>query len=115
VSDDYEKKLAAWKKAHGVPEERAESVEEIPSGELRMIAEDAKSVANSYCWMCADEFPIKDMIIETSPYNQMEEDVIEDDGYIRESERVRKCKACDKKEREEFEPRDPNWSEGQEP
>jgi hypothetical protein len=97
--DDYETKLAAWKERQGVPKEWA--TDDTPVGELRMIAEDAKSTANSYCWMCADEFPIKDMVIETSPYNQMEEEAIGEDGYVSEENRVRKCKACVKREAED--------------
>lgn len=100
MSYDYEKRLAEWKKAHGVPEEIVS--EDIPAGELRMMAEDAKSTRTGYCWMCAAEFPIKDMLIETSPYNQMEDDAIEDDGYIKPKNRVRKCKACDKADRDEY-------------
>lgn len=111
MSDDYEQRLAEWKKRHGVPDERAESGEEIPAGELRMIAEDAKNPGKSYCWMCAEEFPIKDLIIETSPYNQMEDDAIEEDGYIAEENRGRKCKACVKREEDEFN----GVEEGQEP
>lgn len=103
-ADEYETKLSEWKKRHGVPEDRLS--EEIPTGELRMISEDAKSTGKSYCWMCADEFPIKEMIIETSPYNQMEDAAIDESGYISEQNRVRKCKACEKRERDEESGRD---------
>lgn len=108
MSDDYEAKLAAWKARLGVPDERAG--EEIPAGELRMIAEDAKDAGKCYCWMCGDEFPIKDMVIETSPYSQIEDGVIEDDGYVPAEHRNRKCKACDKRQRDE----DGGVEEGQE-
>ncbi len=99
--DSYEEKLAEWKRARGVTDAIA-SNEDIPAGELRMIAEDAKSTRKSYCWMCADEFQIRDMIIETSPYNQMDDDPIEEDGYIAKASRVRKCKKCDKREQDEM-------------
>lgn len=107
--DDYEQQLAAWKLKHGVPE--AKATEPIPSGELRMIAEDAKSTGTSYCWMCGDEFPIKDMVIETSPYSQMDDGNIEEDGYVPEESRVRKCKECVKREEDEERGAD----EGEEP
>lgn len=97
--DDYDRYLAEWKKKHGVPESRAH--ESIPSGELRMIAEDAKNPGRCYCWLCGDEFPIKEMLIETSPYNQIEDGAIEDDGYVAEENRNRKCKACAKAEAED--------------
>src|SRR5690606_32434734 len=108
--DTYDEKLIAWKRAHGVPEEQA--AEDIPAGELRMMEEDAKSTGKSYCWMCAEEFPIRDMVIETSPYNQMDEEAMDETGYVPEPDRVRKCKACVKREEDEFngveEGQDPN-------
>jgi hypothetical protein len=109
MSDDYERRLADWKKRNGVPEERVN--EDIPAGELRMIVDDAKSTGQDYCWICAEQFPIKDMVVETSPYNQMEDDAIEDDGYIKPENRVRKCKACVKREEDE----ENGIEEGQEP
>ena len=98
--DPYEQKLADWKKRHGVPDSFA--TDDTPAGELRMIAEDAKSTGKDYCWMCGDEFPIKDMVIETSPYNQMEDEAIEEDGYVAAKNRNRKCKACVKAEEDEI-------------
>ncbi len=108
--DDYEKKLVAWKRAHGIPEAIASNAD-VPAGELRMIVEDAKSTGSSYCWMCGDEFPIKDMVIETSPYNQMEDGAIEEDGYVAAEHRTRKCKACVKSEEDD----EAGVEDGQEP
>lgn len=108
--ESYEEKLAAWKRAQGVPDAIA-SNEDIPAGELRMIAEDAKSTGKDYCWMCGDEFPIREMVIDTSPYNQMEDDAIEEDGYIRREARNRVCKPCVKREEDELN----GVEEGQEP
>lgn len=110
MPDDYEKRLAEWKIKQGIPEAIA-SNEDVPAGELRMIAEDAKSTGKSYCWMCADEFPIREMIIETSPYNQMEDGAIQEDSYVAEEHRTRKCKACVKRDDDEWNGKD----EGQEP
>ncbi len=76
-----------------------------------MLAEHAKATGKSYCWMCADEFPIRGMHIETSPYNQMEDDAIEEDGYIAKANRVYRCEACDKREKDEMN----GVEEGQEP
>lgn len=100
-ADEYDLYIADWKRKHGVPESVIQSGETIQPGELRMMAEDAKNPGRSYCWMCAEEFPIKEMLIETSPYNQMDEGAIDDDGYVAEENRVRKCKACAKREEDE--------------
>lgn len=100
MSDDYEKKLAEWKRKQGIPEAIASDAD-VPAGELRMIAEDAKSSGSCYCWLCGDEFPIRDMVIETSPYCQVEDGVIEADGYVPAQHRNRKCKACAKREEDE--------------
>lgn len=108
--DSYEEKLAAWKQRHGVSEAIA-SNEDIPTGEMRMIAEDAKATGKDYCWMCGDEFPIREMVIDTSPYNQMEDAAIDEDGYIARENRNRVCKACVKREEDEMN----GIEEGQEP
>lgn len=110
MADDYETKLAEWKKRQGIPEAIA-SDEETPSGELRMLAQHAKATGKSYCWICTEEFPIREMLIETSPYNQMEDGAIEEDGYIAKANRVYRCKACDKREEDEMN----GVEEGQEP
>lgn len=110
MADDYEKRLTEWKMKQGIPEAIA-SNEDIPAGELRMIAEHANATGKSYCWKCADEFPIREMLIETSPYNQMEDAAIEEDGYIAKQNRNYFCKACDKRDNDEWNGID----EGQEP
>lgn len=109
MSEDYEQRLADWMKRHGVPAERA--MEPIPAGELRMIDEDQKSTAKDYCWVCGEEFPVKDMHIETCPYCQTEDGCIEEDGYVSIEHRTRKCVACEKRQADE----DAGIEEGQEP
>jgi hypothetical protein len=108
--DSYEQKLTEWKKKQGIPDTIA-SDEDIPAGELRMLAEHSKATGKSYCWMCADEFPIREMLIETSPYNQMEDAAIEEDGYIAKANRNYRCEPCDKRDRDE----EAGIEEGQEP
>lgn len=87
----YAEKLAAWKIRHGFPSERA--AEDFSPGERRMIAEDAQATGTSYCWKCGGEYPIRELVLETSPYHQMTDDIA-DDGYIPPHDRVRKCKPC---------------------
>lgn len=114
MSDDYEQRLSAWMRAHGVPEPRASAPESIPAGELRMIAEDKQSTGTCYCWLCGDEFPIKDMVIEIDPHVQIDDDDEEgpdETGYVKEENRIRKCVACDKRQRDE----EAGIEEGQEP
>lgn len=100
MADDYEQRLKEWKVKHGIPEAIA-SDEDIPAGEIRMLAEHAKATGKSYCWMCGDEFPVREMLIETSPYNQMEDGAIEEDGYIAKANRNYRCEPCDKRDRDE--------------
>jgi hypothetical protein len=94
-SSSYEDRLAAWKKKNGLITEEGE---EIPAGEARMNEEDAQAKGNAYCWECGNEFPIAEMVIETNPYNQLDDDVIEEDGYIAAENRNRRCKLCIKAE-----------------
>lgn len=98
--DPYDQKLTEWKKKQGTPDAIA-SDQDIPAGELRMLAQHAKATGSDYCWKCGDEFPIREMFIDTSPYNQMEDEAIEEDGYIAKQNRNYFCKACDKRERDE--------------
>lgn len=97
MSDDYEKKLAEWKAKHGITTEGMEP----PSAEDRMRGEDSKSTEKDYCWRCAEQFPVSDMIVDTDPYIY-DGGTIRADGYIPEKERYRVCKKChDRYENEE--------------
>lgn len=92
----YEEKLAAWKLRMGVPLD----AQSLPDSEQVMIAEDAKDDGRAYCVECGEEFPIKEMRVETDPYIQYEDEPYRadgpylKDGYIPAKYRLRKCLPC---------------------
>lgn len=98
-ADKYEQELADWKARHGLTNAKGEDI----TAEDIMAAEDAKSTKKDYCWRCAEEFPIKEMIVDTDPYIQDEDAPQRDDDYIPAKYRVRVCKPCHKKEEDGLE------------
>ena len=93
----YEEKLAAWKTRMGVPLD----AQSLPDSEQVMIAEDAKDTGRAYCVECGDEFPIKEMRVETDPYIQDDDGPHREDGYIPAKYRMRKCLPCWKENNEQ--------------
>lgn len=93
-ADTYEQQLAAWKARHGLTNAKGEDV----TAEDIMAAEDAKATGKAYCWRCTNEFPIREMIVDTNPYIQDEDAPYREDGYVPKKYRVRVCKPCHAKE-----------------
>jgi hypothetical protein len=91
--DAYEQKLAEWKAKHGITHADGSDI----TVEDMMQAEDAKDPGKAYCWRCTEQFPIREMLIDTDPYIQDEDRPQRDDGYIPKAYRVRTCKPCHEK------------------